>query len=72
MLLVSSGFPLHRCCITCSPTLTGMFVVFMTGMFVVFLTVDDLHFLGVLVFGCVAICNGSSRQARGFDSSVAV
>ena len=36
-----------------SPTLTGMFVVFLTGMFVVLLNVDDLHLLGVLVFGCV-------------------
>ena len=44
------GFPLQRCCIKCSPTLTGMFVVF--------LTVDDLHLLGVLVFGCVSRCNG--------------
>ena len=59
MILASSGFPLQRCCIKCSPTLTGMFVVglFLTGMFVVFLTVDNLHFLGVLVFGCVARCN---------------
>ena len=48
--LASSGFPLQRCCIKCSPMLTGMFVVF--------LTVDDLHLLGVLVFGCVARCNG--------------
>ena len=64
MILASSGFPLQRCCIKYSPTLTGMFVVF--------LTVDDLHFLGVLVFGCVARCNGRSRQARGFHSSVAV
>ena len=39
MILASSGFPLQRCCIKCSPTLTGMFVVFLTGMFVVFLTV---------------------------------
>ncbi len=44
--------------IQCSITLTGMFVVFLTGMFVVVLTVDDLHLLGVLVFGCVARCNG--------------
>ena len=51
MILASSGFPLQCCCIKCSPTLTGMFVVFLTGMFVVFLTVDDLHLLGVLVFG---------------------
>ena len=29
------GFPLRRCCIKCSPTLTGMFVVF--------LNVDDLQ-----------------------------
>ena len=50
MILASSGFPLQRCCIKCSPTLTGMFVVF--------LTVDNLHFLGLLVFGCVARCNG--------------
>ena len=48
--LASSGFQLQRCCIKCSPTLTGMFVVF--------LTVDDLHLLGVLVFGYVARCNG--------------
>ena len=53
MILASSGFPLQHCCIKCSPTLTGMFVVFLTGMFVVFLTVDDLHLLG-----CVARCNG--------------
>ena len=58
MILASSVFPLQRCCIKCSPTLTGMFVVFLTGMFVVFLTVDDLHLLGVLVFDCVARCNG--------------
>ena len=58
MILASSEFPLQRCCIKCSPTLTGMFVVFLTGMFVVFLTVDYLHLLGVLVFGCVARCNG--------------
>ena len=50
MILPSSGFPLQRCCIKCSPTLTGMFVVF--------LTMDDLHLLGVLVFGCVARYNG--------------
>ena len=44
-------FPLQRCCIKCSPTLTGMFVVFLNA--------DDLHnLLGVLVFGCVARCNG--------------
>ena len=49
MILASSGFPLQRCCIKCSPTLNGMFVVFLTGMFVVFLTVDGLHLLGVLV-----------------------
>ena len=49
MILASSGFPLQRCCIQCSPTLTGMSVVF--------LTVDDLHILGVLVFGCVSRCN---------------
>ena len=47
MIQASSGFPLQRCCIKCSPTLTGMFVVF--------LNVDDLHLLGV--FGCVARCN---------------
>ena len=47
MILASSGFPLQA---FHSPTLTGMFVVF--------LTVDDLHLLGVLVFGCVARCNG--------------
>ena len=64
MILASSGFPLQRCYIKCSPTLTGMFVVF--------LTVDDLHLLGVLVFGCVARRNGWSRQARGFHASVAV
>ena len=64
MVQASSGFPLQRCCIKCSPTLTGMFVVF--------LTVDDLHLLGVLVFAGVARCNGWSRQARGFHSSVAV
>ena len=64
MILASSGFPVQRFCIKCSPTLTGMFAVF--------LTVDDLHLPGVLVFGCVARCNGSSRQARGFHSSVAV
>ena len=58
MIMASSGFPLQRCCIKCSPTLTGMFVVFLTGMFVVFRIVDDLHLLGVLVFGCVARCNG--------------
>ena len=58
MILAGSGFPLQRCCIKCSPTLTGMFVEFLTGMFVVFLTVDDLHLLGVLVFGCVARCDG--------------
>ena len=46
MILASSGFPLKRCCIRCSPKLTGMFVVF--------LTVDDLHLLCVLGFGCVA------------------
>ncbi len=50
MILASTGFPLQRCCIKCSPTVTGMFVVF--------LTVGDLHLLGVLVFGCVARCNG--------------
>ena len=50
MILTSSGFPIQRCCIKCSPTLTGMFVVF--------LNVDELHLLGVLVFGCVARCNG--------------
>ena len=50
MIQASSGFPLQRCCIQCSPTLTGMFVVF--------LTVDDLNLLGVLEFGCVARCNG--------------
>ena len=49
MILASSGFPLQRRCIKCSPTLTGMFVVF--------LTVDDLHFLGGLMFGCVARCS---------------
>ena len=64
MIQASSGFPLQLCCIKCSPTLTGMFVVF--------LTVNDLHLLGVLVFGCVARCNGCSRQAQGFHSSVAV
>ncbi len=58
MILASSCFPFQRCCIKCSPTLTGMFVVFLTGMLVVFLTVDDLHLLGVLVLGCVARCNG--------------
>ena len=50
IFLASLGFPLQLCCIKCSPTLTGMFVVL--------LNVDDLHFLGVLVFGCVARCNG--------------
>ena len=35
----SLGFPLQLCCIKCSPTLTGIFVVF--------LNVDDLHLLGV-------------------------
>ena len=50
MILPSSGFPLQRCCIKCSPTLTRMFVLF--------LNVDDLHLLGVLVLGCVARCNG--------------
>ena len=50
MVQASSGFPLQRCCIKCSPKLTGMFVVF--------LNVDDLHLLGVLGFGCVARCNG--------------
>ena len=44
------GVSTQRCCIKCSITLTGMFVVF--------LNVDDLHLLGVLVFGCVARCNG--------------
>ena len=44
------GFPLQSCCIKCSPTSTGMFVVF--------LNVDDLHLLGVLVFGCIARCMG--------------
>ena len=44
MILASSGFPLQRCCIKCSPTLTGMFVIF--------LTVDDLHFIGVGVWLC--------------------
>ena len=44
MIQASSGFPPQRCCIKCSPTLTGMFVVFVD--------VDDLHFLGVLGFGC--------------------
>ena len=58
MILTSSGFPLQSCCKKCSPKLTGMFVVFLTGVFVVFLTVDDLHLPGVLVFGCVARCNG--------------
>ena len=38
MIQASSGFPLQRCCIKCSPTL-----------FVVFLNVDYLHLLGVLV-----------------------
>ena len=47
MILASSGFPHQRYCIKCSLTLTGMFVVF--------LNVDDSHWLGVLVFGCVAI-----------------
>ena len=28
------------------------------GMFVVSLNVDDLHLIGVLVFDCVARCNG--------------
>ena len=50
MILASSVFPLQRCCIKCSPTLTGLFVVF--------LNVDDLQLLGVLVFVCVARCNG--------------
>ena len=50
MILASSEFPLQRCCIRCSPMLTGMCVVF--------LTVDDLHLLGLLVFDCVARCNG--------------
>ena len=50
MIQASSGFPLQRCCIKCSPKLTRMFVVF--------LNVDDLHLLGVLGFGCVARCNG--------------
>ena len=50
MIQASSGFPLQHCCIKCSPTLTGMFAVF--------LNVDDLRLLGVLVFGCVARCNG--------------
>ena len=50
MIQANSGFALQRCCIKCSLTLTGMFVVF--------LNVDDLHLLGVLVFGCVARCNG--------------
>ena len=50
MIQASSEFPLQRCCIKCSSKLTGMLVVF--------LNVDDLHLLGVLVFGCVARCNG--------------
>ena len=50
VIQASSGFPLQRCGIKCSPTLTGMFIVF--------LNVDDLHLLGVLVFGSVARCNG--------------
>ena len=64
MILASSEFSLQRSCIKCSPTLTGMLVVF--------LTVDDLHLLGVLVFGCVASCNWGSRQPQGFHSSVAI
>ena len=40
MIQASSVFPLQRCCIKCSPKLTGMFVVF--------LNVDDLHLLDVM------------------------
>ena len=50
MIEASSGFPLQRCCINCSPAPTVVFVVF--------LNVDDLHLLGVLVFGFEARCNG--------------
>ena len=50
MMQASLGLPLQRCCIKCSPKLTGMFVAF--------LNVDDLHLLGVLGFGCVARYNG--------------
>ena len=49
MIQASSGVLLQLCCIHCSPTFTGMFVVFPN--------VDDLHLLGVLVFDCVARCN---------------
>ena len=52
MIQASSGFPLQRCGIKCSPTLTGMFVVF--------LNVDDLHLLGVLVLEGHSLFDNSS------------
>ena len=48
--LASSGFPLQLCCIKCSPTLTGILVLALCLFY------DSL--LVVLVFGCVARCNG--------------
>ena len=69
IFIASLGFPLQLCCIKCSPTLTGILVLVyvsyfgqhcsptLTRIFVVLLNVDDLHLLGVLVFGCVARCN---------------
>ena len=52
MILASSGFPLQRFCIKCSPTLIGMFVVF--------LNVDNVYAFemnwgdeGEFAYGCL-------------------
>ena len=61
MNLAGSGFTLHRCCIKCSPTPTGVFVVF--------LNVDNLQAFymnwggeGEFAYGCLKcfwLCNFS-------------
>ena len=52
MILSGSGFPLQRCCITCSPTLTRMFVVFLN---VVYLKVFEINWGGEreFAYGCL-------------------
>ena len=50
IFLPSLGFPLQLCCVKCSPALTAILVLALC------LLCDCL--LGVLLFGCIAICNG--------------
>ena len=50
MNLASSGFPHQLCFIKCSLTLTGILMLALCLLY------DSL--LVVLVFGCVARCNG--------------